>query len=205
MRANAGEGPRDPWLLTHFRGFKGADILAGVYTYILFDTSPLDDMEAIKRVTDGLDMDLPVALDIESLNGVVPSKAREWLAKIVEDCRAYFGHKPLPYFGPDFWENKLQATSMSLFADFVPWISHYGAARPKVPKPFTTWGFWQYAANTIWVLPDGSQAWGPKKPHPLARVIARPGLVDGVDGEVDCDAFNGTMEDLRGLLVKSAA
>ena len=50
------------------------------------------------------------------------------------------------------------------------WLAHYTHACPTVPPPWSRWTFWQYTDN---------------------------GRVDGIDGPVDLDVFDGSPEQLR--------
>jgi lysozyme len=50
------------------------------------------------------------------------------------------------------------------------WLAHYTQQCPSVPPPWRRWTFWQYTEN---------------------------GRVDGIDGAVDLDVFDGTPEELR--------
>jgi lysozyme len=50
------------------------------------------------------------------------------------------------------------------------WLAHYTQQCPSVPPPWSKWTFWQYTEN---------------------------GRVDGIDGAVDLDVFDGPPEELR--------
>ncbi|HEX5058982.1 MAG TPA: GH25 family lysozyme [Kofleriaceae bacterium] len=50
------------------------------------------------------------------------------------------------------------------------WLAHYTEACPSIPPPWQRWTFWQYTEN---------------------------GRVDGIDGAVDLDVFDGTSDELR--------
>jgi lysozyme len=54
--------------------------------------------------------------------------------------------------------------------DHVLWLAHYTTQCPSIPPPWQRWTFWQYTEN---------------------------GRVDGIDGYVDLDVFDGTPDDLR--------
>jgi lysozyme len=50
------------------------------------------------------------------------------------------------------------------------WLAHYTEQCPSIPPPWNRWTFWQYTEN---------------------------GRVDGIDGPVDLDVFDGAPDDLR--------
>lgn len=61
------------------------------------------------------------------------------------------------------------------FADYPLWLAEYtGATQPQLPLDWQVWTFWQHSQS---------------------------GRVDGVDGDVDLDRFNGDLEKLRTLLI----
>lgn len=62
------------------------------------------------------------------------------------------------------------------FGNYPLWVAHYGVEEPRLPSGWTAWTFWQYSDS---------------------------GTTDGVDGNVDLDVFNGTLEELERLTVKS--
>lgn len=207
VRANAGERQRDALFCRQAHDLASGGLLVGAYHYALADDDPRDDVDAFVAAIDAekTELLLPPAVDVEITNGLTSSAVADWLWGWIERCRAVLGVTPLVYTGPAFWTN-LGAAGVSREFEGCPlWVSNYGARTPMIPEPWKTPTFWQYAANTIWRMPDGSQAWGPKKPDPAATILARPGLVDGVEGEIDLDCFYGTLEDLRGLRAKLAA
>jgi lysozyme len=53
---------------------------------------------------------------------------------------------------------------------YVLWLAHYTEQCPSLPPPWTRWTFWQYTEN---------------------------GHIAGVEGPVDLDIFDGSIDDLR--------
>lgn len=65
---------------------------------------------------------------------------------------------------------------LSGFSSYPLWLAEYnGAAQPKLPLDWATWTFWQYSEG---------------------------GRAAGVDGPVDLDRFNGTVEQFEGLRIR---
>lgn len=66
-------------------------------------------------------------------------------------------------------------TQLKGFADYPLWLAEYtGAPQPQLPLDWSAWTFWQHSQS---------------------------GRVDGVDGDVDLDRFNGDLDQLRALLI----
>jgi len=67
------------------------------------------------------------------------------------------------------------AAQLQGFGDYPLWLAEYTSApAPRMPGGWTTWTFWQYSQS---------------------------GRIDGVNGAVDLDRFNGDLQALRALLV----
>lgn len=64
------------------------------------------------------------------------------------------------------------------FGRFPLWIAEYGVTAPKVPAGWSSWTFWQYSQS---------------------------GSVPGIQGSVDLDLFQGTLQDLQQLCQSSRA
>lgn len=90
--------------------------------------------------------DLPLAYDIETLNGQTSAKARTHVIQFINAYKGMMGHAPILYTTPDFWTNTLAPGSGLLAAavDCPLWIAHWGVSAPTVPAPWTNWAFWQY-------------------------------------------------------------
>jgi lysozyme len=67
------------------------------------------------------------------------------------------------------------AAQLQGFGDYPLWLAEYTSApMPRIPGGWKTWTFWQYSQD---------------------------GRIDGVDGAVDLDRFNGDLNALKALLV----
>jgi lysozyme len=60
------------------------------------------------------------------------------------------------------------------FSGYPLWIAEYGVTIPVLPSGWTTWSFWQFSET---------------------------GTVSGIQGSVDLDVFQGSLEDLRRLAI----
>ena len=74
--------------------------------------------------------------------GTVAARARHFLEAL---DRLVPNHRVLVYTNPSFAETGACAGMNS----WALWIAHYGVSRPTVPKPRSTWTFWQTGDSPI--------------------------------------------------------
>jgi GH25 family lysozyme M1 (1,4-beta-N-acetylmuramidase) len=197
VRAGANLG-KDDRAAEHLRRAKAAGLEVGVYWYAHPGLSAALQADRLAEAHHDHACTLAPAVDIETAQGVAPVEIAVWLQSALLRIDASLERqRAIIYTGPGFWAQHLGEQGTG-FGDRGLWVAHYGAARPTIPWPWDEHLLWQRAANTIWRMPDGSQAWGPVQPHPDAVAIAPPGMVDGVAGEVDCNVIgNASWDDLR--------
>lgn len=175
---------RDARLTAHWNGAVAHARMCGAYSFAYVDDDPVDEVKAFID-SDAINMILPPVLDLETMNGRDPAWvlkwARDWLVAVEKAC----GRTPMIYTGPGFWTSLGPLAKTIDWARYPLWIAHYGVKKPIVPAPWTAWTFWQYAGNTI--------------KNAAGQVIAAPGIVPGVSGEVDRNRYAGTSVDLRKL------
>lgn len=63
---------------------------------------------------------------------------------------------------------------LTQFGDYPLWLAEYEVGEPKLPREWSNWTFWQWSQSTI---------------------------INGVDGPVDADRFNGDESRFRNLLI----
>jgi hypothetical protein len=80
------------------------------------------------------------------------------------------GRAPIIYVSPHFW--KTYMGDSTAFHHYPLWIAHYAVSSPTVPGGWPTWTFWQGTSN---------------------------GRVQGISGNTDLDAFNGSLARLKVL------
>jgi lysozyme len=89
----------------------------------------------------------------------------------LESVEKETGSTPMIYVSPSFMRDIFE--NPALFAPYPVWVAHYTtASAPSVPKPWESWTFWQYTNH---------------------------GTTPGVQGFVDCNWFNGTIDQLGAL------
>jgi len=123
--------------------------------------------------------DLPPVIDTE-----VPSdwsrlsgkQSVDLIVGFIDGIRAKLGDNinPIVYASPSFVDDVLKNDPR--LNSYPLWLAHYtSASRPRVPKPWDFWTFWQFTEN---------------------------GSVAGITGNVDINRFNGQSDRLEALLVK---
>ena len=79
--------------------------------------------------------------------------------------------RPMIYTRQNFIE-PLLGDEVKTLATSGLWIAHYNVAQPSTPSSWASWTFWQYSEI---------------------------GSVDGVHGNVDCDRFGSSRDELQNL------
>jgi lysozyme len=182
LKATEGVDFVDKMFAQHVAGARAAGMPFGAYHYLhVRKGRPQDADKQAEQFCDiylksGCTL-LP-ALDCEE-TGNKGCTFDEWLIAIrmwVAHVEKRLGIKPVIYTYPGFWSGLGPAAwKADDLAECKLWIAHYTPApHPSVPKPWTGWFMWQYAAD--------------------AGVIGR---VDGVVGNVDRSKCLGSLEDLK--------
>lgn len=155
---------------------------------------------AMDQEVDGSKHDDRGRLVIPSLApSILADQAREWHA-IGDTYRT--GVRGLHYSGVSFLG--MVGSFWPELRDRCTWGAHYDPAggQPSIPNPCVEIALHQIFGNTICQYPDGTQDYGARAVAAIAagkaRLIARPGLVDGVAGEVDVNVLRGgaSLDDL---------
>jgi lysozyme len=121
--------------------------------------------------------DLPPVIDLENdaeTNCRAPAHfylqaLEEWM-NVIEKA---LSRKPIIYTNYDF--ARFLCLDLT-YGNYPLWISHYNAPSPIVPKPWTTYAFWQHTEGAV---------------------------IQGIPHAVDLDIFKGNAEQLKGLVEKS--
>jgi lysozyme len=114
--------------------------------------------------------DLQMALDLEVTDGKSPSQVRAWVVTFINRIQARTGRPGIIYTGFYFWRDRAGNGSN---LNCPLWLAAYVSdPTPYVPAAWSTWSFWQYTDR---------------------------GSVPGVSGNVDRDAWNGTVAGLNRL------
>jgi lysozyme len=140
IKATEGLLQVDPYFQRNWREAPKAGIVCGAYHY--FRPKLSGKWQAVfflqnVRTERG---DLPMAVDVEELNGVQPEKMRTELKAFLKQVETKSKIKPIIYSGLKFYQDNLQG----YFDDYNLWIAHYYQPELDIPRT-TKWKFWQHS------------------------------------------------------------
>jgi lysozyme len=140
IKATEGVVIVDPYFQRNWREAPKAGITCGAYHY--FRPKASGKWQAIfflqnVKTEKG---DLPMAVDVEELNGVAPGKMREELNAFLKYVEAKTKIKPIIYSGITFYKNNLEG----YFDGYDLWIAHYYQPQLNIGKA-AKWSFWQHS------------------------------------------------------------
>ena len=173
-RAIRENGLVDNFFVRNWTEMKSAGVIRGAYIFFNAAQDAAGQAQKFLSTVQIAENDLPPVLDIEKNEGVTGSKLIDSVQTWLEIMEKETGRKPIIYTGPSFWNSNMN----DQFGSYPLWIARYGASKPDpLPKGWDSWTFWQYTET---------------------------GKVAGVNGSVDMNYFNGTLDDLL-VFVKGSA
>ncbi len=180
IKASEGATIVDATFHRNWAAAKAQGIITGAYHFLRANNSVESQVNnftsVYKQASPG---DLPPSIDIEdpaSWSRLSAVEAQALLFGFIEGItqRLALKNNPFIYLGLDTAQ-EVRANDPRL-DNYVLWLAYYTkAARPKLPPPWKFWTFWQYTYT---------------------------GRVDGVQGGVDIDRFNGQQDRLEALLIQ---
>jgi lysozyme len=174
MKATEGTAWTDPQFNTNWNGVHTAGLLRGAYHYYEPGSDPQQQAELFLRTVWPDDVqpllapgDLPPVLDVETTGG-------QSAAEVVQGIEAWLSlvqqktlRLPIVYTGREFWDS----LGTQQLGGNPLWVAEYGVTAPSpLPAGWRHWQLWQYSQT---------------------------GSVEGVDGDVDLDVFQGSLQDLQ--------
>lgn len=180
LKATEGGDMLDPMFNSHWRGAGEAGVARGAYHFYYFCTTP--EVQAqwfIRNVPKSKGM-LPPVLDME-WNPLSPTCAhRRPDAKVVQDEMRRWLSIVEAHYGqrPIIYTTPkfYEENQLGSFNGYDYWL-RTTAKTPSEAYPDESWRFWQYSAT---------------------------GLIDGIEGEVDLNAFSGSRADWTAWLAARA-
>ncbi len=175
IKATEGSSRLDQFFHQNWQGSAEAGIARGAYHFFHPAAPVTAQVDFFLRTVPELQPgELPPVLDLEvpqNWTGIPPSErgalALNWLNAVEQ----HLGATPLVYLSPAFMTTTLK--NAPELGRFPLWLAHYTTAMaPAVPKPWTSWTFWQHTGQ---------------------------GKTPGVSGYVDLNWFNGTLDNLKSL------
>lgn len=86
---------------------------------------------------------LPMVMDWETKGSTVAHDDSVAL-QFLEYVQTATGKTPMIYGSPAFLNER---TLSPAFAKYPLWVAHYGVSHPTVPRPWTTWTYWQFSGS----------------------------------------------------------
>lgn len=170
----------DPFFVRNYQGMRDAGILRGAYHFFNPRRNARAAANLFVSIVGALRPgDLQPVIDVESdgsrrnRQGVITrqrlpaSVILDGVAQWIDIVEAALGRQVIIYTFPAFWINSLGNSRR--FSDHPLWIAHL-TQRPTVPSAFRTFSFHQHSFT---------------------------GRVPGVNGNVDLNRFNGSVNGLR--------
>lgn len=174
IKATEGGSFKDPCYSTNVAGARAANMLCGAYHF--FDTTAPVQQQAdwfIDTVGSVAGL-LPPVIDVEQTGSLTPQQYAAAIGQWLDIVSSRLGCTPMIYTNASFWDANVG--SFEPFAAYPLWIAEYcSKPAPTLPAGAASYHFWQYSAN---------------------------GDVSGIDGSLDMDRYDGTLEQLQALVCK---
>ena len=130
----------DPYFQRNWRECPKAGIICGAYHYFRPKLSGKWQAVFFLQSVKTIKGNLPVAVDVEELDGVPPDKMRLELKAFLKQIETKTGTKPIIYSGLKFYQDNLAG----FFDDYTLWIAHYYQPGLDIGQP-AKWKFWQHS------------------------------------------------------------
>jgi len=179
IKATEGITYTDPTFGHNWTGAKSAGLLRGAYHFFHCDIDAAKQADyfinAVKAANDN--GELPMALDLETNNGLTNIKIVPMVKIWLDAVETAFGRKPIIYSGQYFLQSYLSVAGGGpppWAKDYSLWLAQYPnqytpGMQPALPRGWFNWTIWQYSDK---------------------------GDVNGINAKADLDLFNGTLQDL---------
>lgn len=169
-KATEGTTYTDPRFASNWAAMKNNGIIRGAYHFGHPGSSAVNQANRFCDVVRPTSGDLQMMLDLEATDGVSPSGVRSWVVAFINQIVARTGRPGIIYTGFYFWRDSAGNGSNLNCPLF---LAYYGTnPTAYVPAAWPYFTFWQYTST---------------------------GSCPGVSGNVDRDAFNGSLTGLNNL------
>lgn len=166
-KATEGKNDIDPTFKYNWLEINKMKLVKGAYHFYINEDDPLLQANLYLEAVKFQKKDLPPILDVEGFSIKRKSENLKencllWLERVKKST----GKMPIIYSNYSFFNEQLNDTA---FTKYPIWIAEYNSLqKPKVPKLWNDWLFWQKSNNYI---------------------------LNGISGDVDYDIFNGNSKD----------
>jgi lysozyme len=169
-KATEGTTYTNPYFATNWSRMKSNGLIRGAYHYGRPGTDAVSQANHFVNTVHPTSGDLQLALDIETTDGKSASAVRTWIVNFINRIKTLTGRPGIIYTGFYFWRDSAgNGSNLNCPLWLAAYVSNPAA---YVPAAWSTWSFWQYTSS---------------------------GTVSGVSGNVDRDAWNGTVANLNNL------
>jgi lysozyme len=180
IKATEGLTIADPDFLKNWADAQADGILVGAYHFFHPGDDPVKQAEFFLRVVGALGGKLPPFADFERPEEWAkfsPVERVDLAQKFLQDTGERSGVQSIVYLDGSFPGDVLG--NAQFLAEQPLFLAEYRddytpKSEPRVPAPFRDWKFWQHSQT---------------------------GKVKGIDGDVDLDVFNGSLAQLKALLI----
>ncbi|MGF1923115.1 MAG: glycoside hydrolase family 25 protein [Bacteroidia bacterium] len=139
IKATEGLLSVDPYFQRNWREAPKAGIRVGAYHFFRPRKSGRWQAKFFLQTVSVEKGDLPLVVDIESLDGVSPEKMRTELNAFIIQVEERTGVKPIIYSGLSFYQNYLA----KYYKGYSFWVAHYD--QPVLKLSPELWKFWQHS------------------------------------------------------------
>jgi GH25 family lysozyme M1 (1,4-beta-N-acetylmuramidase) len=142
IRCSIGE-TMDRCLYSHYNKAKAAGMLVGFYHYLSENYPGRQQARFVQALTNDLDFDLPVALDVEA-QGLTKQQVMDFVARWKE-----LTIEPLAiYTSRTAWNRIVGPGAQPWAAGCKLWVADArDVPAPALPDPWVSWEFWQYGVK----------------------------------------------------------
>jgi lysozyme len=178
LKATEGLASVDRSFARHWQDSRKAGLIRGAYHFFRPGVPVAPQAALFLRTVEELQPgDLPPVLDLEApedWSGIPRGERAALAVSWLETVERHFGTTPIVYLSPAFASDILG--NAPALARYRVWLAHYTEAEtPAIPKPWSSWTFWQYGN---------------------ART-------PGIPVPVDLNRFNGSRDSLKALTVQA--
>ncbi|MGC6418672.1 MAG: GH25 family lysozyme, partial [Bradymonadia bacterium] len=170
MRTGYGTGTLDTQFERNWAESERVGIIRGVYHFFRANQDVVTQARImLDRMGPMRPGMLPPTIDIERSDGEPPAVVRRKTLEWIAYVEEELGVRPMIYTRANVWDPLVGSED---YGAYPLWVAHYGTECPDIPRGWETWTFHQYTET---------------------------GRAAGVDGPVDRNRFNGTLDDLHRL------
>jgi lysozyme len=135
---------------------KKAGIARGGYHYLDWARPAIAQAQFFAGVLQADPGELPPTVDFEEQFNC-PANAESQLKAFLDEFNRIMGKKAMIYTSPGYWNQR--GSNSPTWLDYKLWLAHYTTGDPIIPKPWTSWTFWQHTSQGV------GPEWGGEAPN----------------------------------------